>query len=322
MTEFFMGIDGGGSKTLGVLIDADGGLRAASRAAGAAVVGQPGERSCEVLVALKTRLCADAGVPFSAVARIGLGLNGIDFADEFILQHDTLAACLAVVPDRLTLVNDGIAALWGATPAGPAAVIQHGTAYTHAYRSGYGEEQLFDHLDAGRMFDIREALPALVARMIDGRAASTPLKARMLRHYGVQDEADYAEAWFRRRIPYDRLCEGPAVAFSAWRDGDAAATRLMTQAADDYVCTACAMAARVHHAQCHIAFGGGVLERMPDAFIERLRERITLAFPAARVTRAGLPAAAGAALMAAFRHGMATAPLYARLSTGAAEMKG
>ncbi len=315
MPEYFIGIDGGGSKTSGVLLAGDGQVLASARDAGSAIVGAPSPRSCNVLAAMKVRLCADAGIAPAAVTGIGLGLNGIDFADEFALQHTDLAACLTIAGDRLTLVNDGIAALWGASSSPQAVIVQHGTAYTHAYRAAYGQEQLFDHLDVGMAFDIRRALTALVARMIDGRAATTPLKEAALRHYGVSNDTAYAEALFRGRIPAERILTGASIAFSAWLAGDPAAIRLVEQAADDYVCTAYTLAARVNHDQCHVAFGGGVLNHAPDTFIDLLRERIQRTFPLARVMRPQLSPACGAAVMAAFHRAVDPTPLYHRLLT-------
>ena len=316
----FIGIDGGASKTLGVLIDAAGRVLSSARAAGSAIVGPPSARACEVLAALKQRLCDAAGVAPDAIAGIGLGLNGIDFADEFPQQHAALSVCLGIAGVHLTLVNDGIVALWGASSVPASVIVHHGSGFTDAYRSEYGTERLFDHLDVGRMFDIRYALGALVARMIDGRAAATPLKDAVLRHYGVANEAVYAAALFRQRIPGDRIMTGAAVVFAAWLDRDAAATALVTRAAEDYVCTACAMVRRTAAANCHVAFGGGVIHHAPAAFMALLAERVRAEYPEATVSRPQLSPAHGAALMSAFRHGLDPAVLYAEMARNPAHV--
>jgi N-acetylglucosamine kinase-like BadF-type ATPase len=242
-----------------------------------------------------------------------VGLSGIDFADEFAGQHAALSACLGIDPRRLTLVNDGVAALWGASAADCACVVQHGSGVTHAYRAGLGTEQPYDHLDVGRLFNIRDALAALVARMIDGRAPATALKETVLQHYGIADEGDYAEALYRGWIPRDLLRTGQIHAFAAWQAGDPAATRLVALAADDYALTACTMVGRTGAPRCEVAFGGGVLNHAPEEFHAQLAKRVHERFPEALVIRPRLSPGHGAALMAAFHHGLDPAPLFARM---------
>ena len=313
MHDYFIGIDGGASKTLGVLIDEHGQVLARARVGGAAIVGAPSTASCAVLAALKQRLCAEGAVAATAVTGIGLGLNGIDFADEYAVQHAELSACMAIPGAHLTLVNDGVGALWGAASAAHLAIVQYGSGFTTAYRSDYGDEQLFDHLDAGGMFDLRRALAVLVARMIDGRAAATALKAAALRHYDVQEESEYAELLFRGAITPERLATGQMLLFASWQAGDAAATRIVRLAAEDYACAACAMLARVGDALGQVAFGGGVIEHAPEAFFALLAQGVHAVYPGAIVIRPQLSPAHGAALMSAFHHGCSPVSLFERM---------
>ena len=163
------------------------------------------------------------------------------------------------------------------------------------------------------MFDIRAALGALVARMIDGRAPATPLKSAVLAHYGVVDEAGFAEAWYRQRIPRELVHTAQTVAFTAWLEGDAEATRLVERAAEDYACTAGALVRRTGDPSCVVAFGGGVIDHAPDEFLALLAELVHREFPEAPVIRPVLAPGEGAALLAAFHAGRDPAPLYARL---------
>lgn len=309
--QYFIGIDGGGTKTIGVLIDGSGAVLANARNGKSSIIGYPAPESCAVLVELKRRLCIEAGISPEEITAIGLGLNGIDFADEMEMQHAALSECLEIARLNLALANDGIAGLWAASPSAKSVVVQHGTAFTNAYRSAYGNEQIFDQLDVGGMFDIRQALTRLVARMIDGRAPTTALKEAALRHYGVT-AAEYAEALFRKRIPLERIDCGTCVVFSAWQAGDPAAVRLVEQATDDYVCTALTLVARIGDTHCDVAFGGGVINHAPDTFIDLLAARVHAAYPEARVSRPRLSPAHGAAYMAAFHHGLDPLGLYER----------
>jgi len=313
--RYFIGIDGGGSKTLVVLMDEDGCVLAHARAGGSSIIGPPSSHACEVLSSLKQRVCHDAGIAEEAITGIGLGLNGIDFVDEYPEQFTALHACLGIAPADFVLVNDGIVALWGASAARTAVIVHHGSGVTNAYRRNYGHEQLFDHLNVGRLFDLRTELPALVARMIDGRVAPTPLKTAALSHYGVPEDV-YAELLYRNRIPGERMRTGAMVAFAAWLAADPAATQLVAQAAEDYAVTACAMISQTGDAACQVAFGGGVINHAPEAFMALLKKHVLAVYPAAGVIRPQLSPAHGAAVMSAFQHGLDPEALYARLLPG------
>ena len=311
--SLFLGLDGGSYKTLGVLIDQDGAVLACGRAGPSSSGAAPSPEAAATLAELVERLCAEAGVAREGLAHVGLGLSGIDFADEFAGQHAALSACLGIDPPRLTLVNDGVAALWGASAAEHAAIVHHGSGVTHAYRAGFGTEQPYDHLDVGALFDIRYALAALVARMIDGRAPATPLKETVLAHYGIADEADYAEALYRRQIPRELHRTAQVHAFAAWLAGDPEATRLVESAAADYALTAVALVRRTGDPRAEVAFGGGVINHAPEEFHALLVERVRELSPEAVVVRPRLSPGHGAALMAAFHHGLDPAPLWARM---------
>lgn len=300
---YYIGIDGGGTKTAGALADASGAVLAASQGGRSAIVGAPCPESCAVLQSVATQLCDAAGVRAAAVARFGLGLNGIDFAEEFPVQHAALARALAIPPDRLILVNDGIAALWGATPAPAAVILQHGTGFTAAYRSACGNERLFDHLDVGRCYDLRAEALALVARMIDGRVEATPLKARILACLDQPPEDRYAEIVFRGKIGPTQWARLLPAVFAAGEAGDPAAAALIERAAADYVCAAGAMIRKTGHAAPDVAFGGGRLALAPEWFMRRLSDAVLRDWPGARVRRPELTPAVGAAIMAAFSDG-------------------
>jgi len=304
-----MGIDGGANKTVGVLLDVNGRLLASHRAAGCAIKGRPGAEALALLAAVGEDLCAQAGVGGDAACFCGIGLNGVDFDDEMPMQRRAIAGALRLPEDRLALVNDGIAALWGATPAPAAAIIQHGSGITTAWRARWGGETPFDNLDAGRIYDIRWEVMAVVARMIDGRVAPTPLKDRVLAHLNLSAEK-FAEAVFRRTYDRQRYLSTPRLIFEAYEQGDAGAELLVGRAIDDYAQTAAAMVRRTGRDDADVALGGGTVQPAGPKFWKRLAERIAAAAPKAKVIRPQLEPEYGAAIMAAFAAGQDAAAFY------------
>ncbi|HUT55916.1 MAG TPA: BadF/BadG/BcrA/BcrD ATPase family protein [bacterium] len=310
----FIGIDGGMSKTEAAVINEDGALMAFTRGPGSAIMGIPSKNACGSLIKNATEACRQAGVSIEDAAAWGIGLSGIDFPDEFDRQHAALSEGLGIPPGRLKLANDAIAALWGATNARAAAIIQHGSAFTAAFRGEPGSETLFDHLDVGGIFDIRQELVKAVGRMIDGRLPKTGLLDAALKHYGIELPDSYAEKIFRRRINIQLLLSTPPLIFDAWRQGDPAAAMLVERAADDYVTAAAAMIERTQADDAAVCFGGGVIGEGGEALQSVLADKLRVACSAARVEPPRLRPALGAALMAAHAHGLDPSVLFDALA--------
>ena len=311
-TDLYLGIDSGGSKTAGVLLDAGGRVLARGRAGGSAIVGEPSEKALAVLAGLLDALCGEAGATPADIAHFGIGQNGIDFEDEIPAQRQATAKALAIPAERITLVNDGIVALWGATPAPAATVFQHGSGKTSAYRADHGGETLFDNLDAGQTFDLRHALVPLVARMIDGRAEPAALMDAVLEHFGVAAE-DYAEAIFRGHIDWPQRASVAPLIFQACENGDAAAESLVARAIEDYAVAAAAMITKTGRDDADAAFGGGVINQAGPAFWQRLTDRVHELKPRANVLHVQLPPEYGSGIMAAFHGGAEPAELFRKL---------
>ena len=308
--SIFIGIDGGWSKTEAAVIDESGAVLAFTRGPGSAIMGIPSKDAVGSLLRNATEALRQGGIRLTDTAMWGVALNGVDFTDEFDQQHLALSEGLGIPPERLKLTNDAIAALWGATNARAAAVIQHGSGFTAAFRRGPGSEQLFDHLNVGGIFDVRREVVRAVARMIDGRLQATALMDVVLKHYGIEDPEVYAENVFRGRINLQLLMSTPPLIFEAWRQGDSTAAMLVQEAADDYVIAAEAMIQRMQADNTVVCFGGGVIGQGGVALQALLAEKLLAVCPSAGVEPPRLPPALGATLMAAYAYGLDSSVLF------------
>ena len=309
--RLLIGLDSGGAKTAGVLCDEQGRVLARARGPGAAIVGMPDERFFDTARACLARLCADAGVGFDQVAGVAIGLSGGDYSDEQERQHAAISERLGL-HGRLDLVNDGLVALWGVSAAANVALMQHGSGITTAYRAGFGGGAIYDSLDVAEVYDIRRAAFALTARMLDGRAAPTGLKDRVLAHCDVAAER-FAEWAFRDPAAGAKRFAVSGVVFEAWAAGDAAATQMVRLAADDYVLAMRAMGERIA-APFEAAFGGGVIAQGGAAFQALIGERLAVEVPQARLSPIALPPELGAAMLAGRGCGLDPARLFANLT--------
>jgi len=311
--KVFLGIDGGGSKTEGVLAGADGRVLASMKVGASAIVGRPSRRSLVVLRSLTRSLLRRAGRSRGDVAFCAIGLNGIDFEDEFAMQKSAIARALGIPPRKIALVNDAVVALWGGSADPAAALLQVGSGITSALRSGFGSERTYDHLNAGSLFSLRHEILIRVARMIDGRIRPTPLKNAILRHLGVRDSAGYAELLYRGRLPWDRVARTPTIIFRFWLKGDPVARELVESAARDYAVTASAMVRRTGSRKATALVGGGVINNAPEAFRRLVHRRLREISPGARPLKPVMSPAHGACVMAAFNAGEDPAAFYGKL---------
>lgn len=299
----YLGIDGGATNTGAVIINNRGAILATARGLGSAVVAEPSPESREVLLCISRKVLAAAGLTTDDIAHCAIGLAGVDFDDELAVQFNSLCDCLQIHSQHTTLVNDAIVALWGASSSETSAILQLGTAFTSAFRSRYGSETLFDHLNTGNTYDIRTELCVIISRMIDGRVTRTPLMDAVLESFGVEHEDDYRERLYRGRIPAAAIRNTPPLLFNAWENDDPAAATIIENALDDYALAAHAMIRRIGTRGSDMVFGGGVIQRAPTAFWDALERRITDSFPEVNVHPPCLPPECGAALMAAFNGG-------------------
>jgi N-acetylglucosamine kinase-like BadF-type ATPase len=277
-------------------------MLARAKGPGLSLQGPPRPEQVEALRSLMASLLQQAGARVDDLAWAGLGMSGVDFEDEFVAQKKALAAGLGLPPEKVTLANDGVVALWGASPSPRSVILQHGSGATAAYRSALGQERPFDHLDVGRLFDLRSEAIKAARRMLDGRLPMTPLLAKVEIALGVRGKRALSDAQYRSLLPKEAVAQLAALVFAAWADGDSNAASLVERAVEDYAVTALAMAHLSGATELY--FGGGILQHAPPAFWDSLRLRIHRQLPTAVIAPPRLGPDFGACLMAGFHGGL------------------
>ena len=311
---FFVGIDGGASKTAGVLCDSEGRVLARCRKGGCVVNAQPSADSLALLNSVVHELLAHAPAPQGADWHCGLGVSGIDFADLIPSQVQAIRQALRLPSERLTVVNDGIVALWGASSADRAGIIQHGSGLTSAFRRELGREQLYDCLDTSGLCDLRQEAVQVVCRMIDGRCPPSPLKDHLLRHWHVEHAEQFSEMVYRGMIPWQRLWSSVPTVFQCWLAGDVAAAGLVRKAAEDYARMAQAILDRIGSG-AELALGGGVLQQAPPRFWHLLEAELRRFASGATLRKPALSPEEGAAVLACHNAGADARKLFADLES-------
>ena len=231
----FLGVDGGGTKTDFLLIDATGAVLAAHRG-GSAYYLEAGFDAVQAMFAAGIQATLrQAGIAASELEFAFLGLPAYGEDKALLPRLDGLVA--AVLPaGRYRCGNDVVCGWAGALAAGDGINIVAGTgsiAYGEfqgrgARAGGWGE--LFS--DEGSAYWIAREGLSLFSRMSDGRAAKGALYELIRGHFRLDSDLDVCAAVYGPP-PLTRsglAALAPLVARAA-REGDTAARGLFEQAA-------------------------------------------------------------------------------------------
>ncbi len=278
----FAGIDGGGSKTIAVVVDATGrelGRASAGSSNTTAVGFDPAVANLRQAIEAAAR---EAGSP-TPLDAMWLGLAGIDRpgARDALLPHLTnLAREVRITNDAELLLTALDGAVGVALIAGTGSIAlgrdpDGGTARAGGWGHLFGDE--------GSGWDLGQRALRAAARAADGRGPETTLLPAILERWGITDPLDiigkvYVE---HRDDTKPAVAELAGLVFAAARAGDAVARRILRDGADGLAETAIAAGRRLSFpgGALPIALSGGLLTGEPGyraMVVRRLRRRTTV----------------------------------------------
>ena len=292
-----IGIDAGGTKTVGLLADERGKVLRQARAGGAnlRVHGELGVEKAlyQVLEGLDV-----AETPLN-VASLCLGIAGVDREPE----KDVVRGVLRRLGVRrsIRIVNDALIALVAGAPDGTGIVLISGTG-SIAYgidpsgkvaRSG-GWGYLLG--DEGSAFWLGHAAVRQGIRSADGRGPSTTLYERIREHLNVRVPADLVEWFYDQELSRTRVARLARLVEEAAEDGDEAAMDLLEQAAQHLARAAQAVDRQLSFPSAYkLVLSGGTFRACPS-LVGRIERN--LALPNANLVRLKVEPAIGAVALA------------------------
>jgi N-acetylglucosamine kinase-like BadF-type ATPase len=221
----------------------------------------------------------DVGRLTRAIARRGLAV-------EVLVRNDTEAALRAGAPEG-----------WGV-------VLVCGEGFNCLGVHPDGQRVRFPALGAisgdwGGGHALGVAAVAAAVRGRDGRGPRTRLETAVPAHFGLSRPLDVTHALYRGRLAERRLGELAPVVFGVAQAGDPVARGIADRLADELAGAAVATIRRMRlvRAAVPVILSGGVFRTDDMTFHARLRERIRVGVPGARVAVLGVPPVAGAALL-------------------------
>lgn len=292
--RYVVGIDSGGTKTVGLLADEHGKVLAKARGGGANLVIH-GELSVEKVL---YQVIEDLESP-GPIDAICLGMAGVDRDEEKELIRGLLRRL--GLRKTVRIVNDALIALVAGAPEGIGIVISAGTG-SIAYgvdpngetaRSG-GWGYLLG--DEGSAFWLGHAAVRQGIRAVDGRGPATTLFDRISQRLEL-DVPDGLVKWFYdQELSRDRVARLASLVEEAADDGDVAANSLLDQAAQHLARAARAVDRKLTFTESYpLVLAGGVFRACPSLY-ERVESNLDL--PKAEVVRLDREPATGAVTLA------------------------
>ena len=296
---YIIGIDGGGTKTSGILAMGTGQhlAQAQSGPANYHVVGEV--KTQAVLEDLIGELYAKAGIPRTSPVRFCLGMAGLGrAADREVIGRicDEIGIC-----KNRVLTHDAHIALVGGTEKQAGVIVISGTGAIvyginadgrEARASGWG----YLLGDEGSGYDIAIKGLQAVARAADGRGDRTELTDRILKRLELNEPSELIRWTYA--ASRGTIAELAEVVFNTAKTRDTVAECIVDEAVDELVCAAVSVIEQLEFTEpFDIVLSGGNLIHQ-TMFADKLRHRFTRIQPEASVRLPKHEPAYGAVLLA------------------------
>ncbi len=299
---YIIGIDGGGTRTVGILTT-ETGERLAQVESGPSNYHVVGEVETQVVLEnVINELREKAGIPSTEAIGFCLGMAGLGRAEDKKIIGE-ICDRLGISENRI-LTHDAHIALVGGTEKQHGVIVISGTGAIVYGINADGKEARangWGYLlgDEGSGYDIAIKGLRAVVRAADGRGGSTDLTNRILNALKL-DAADELIRW-THAVSRDTIAELSKVVFDAARSSDTIAEQIIDDATDELACAASSvMKQLVFDGTFDIVLSGGNLVHQP-MFAEKLRRQFARLAPNASVHLPTHDPAYGAVLLAQAR---------------------
>lgn len=296
---YIIGIDGGGTKTVGMLTTATGQqlTQVQSGPSNYHVVGETETQA--VLKNVVEELCEKAGILSTSAIHYCLGMAGLGRAeDKKVIGR--ICDELGIRENRI-LTHDAHIALVGGIEKQHGVIVISGTGAivyginadgNEARASGWG----YLLGDEGSGYDIAINGLRAVARAADGRGRPTELTNRILNALELNAPSDLIR-WVHA-ASRDTVAQLAEIVFDTAQTADATAEQIVDGAADELICAASSVIEQLAFgAAFDIVLSGGNLIHQP-VFVDKLRRQFARITPEASVLLPKHEPAYGAVLVA------------------------
>lgn len=256
----FLGVDGGGSKTRAVAVDAQG------QEVGRGTAGSSNYRAVGIEIASHELLKAiHAAVPDNVrVKEAFIGLAGVDVA----FDHAAWRPLIAPIATQVHLSNDA-ELLLSAFPTGNAIALIAGTGSIAYARTADGKALRsggWGHIlgDEGSGYDLGIRALRSVMKSMDGRCEPTLLLDIVLRHWQLHNIDELVDFIYGNTCTKAEIASIAEFVFVAAAQNDGAAESIVADTVSELAANIIALIKRGHLVDhVSLAFGGSLLLQQP-----------------------------------------------------------
>lgn len=308
--KYYVGVDGGATKTECVVADKNG------RCIGTGFAGPAGYHNLGADAALSNisrcvrMACAEAGVSPAEVSVACLGLASMDSESDF----DALRAGTRWVGRKVVLENDSTIALAAAFAGGPGIVAVSGTGSVVRGVGGSGEQLRmggWGYLigDEGSAFDIGRRAIMEVTKFSDGERRDPGLFPTIAKEFGIKTPSEIQRSIYGEGDPVRRIASLAVSVSRLASDGNQAASKILQEAGRQLADLVLAVAKRLEFGASHykVSFMGGVFAS--PFVLTSFKKRIQTKDRRAEIVRPLLRPSFGALILALKTDGVELSPL-------------
>lgn len=301
--RYVLGVDGGNSKTLAVVVDEKGSVHGVGRSGNSNHQGIGLEAAMREVRRAAEGALQIAGINPSSISSAFCALAGADLSEDFDALNPALAR-LQLAP-VVELDNDSMAALRAGTDCPDAVVVVWGAGTNGAGRNKAGATIRLPALgsisgDWGGGGDFGRDAIWIVARAHDGRGRPTVLTDLVLNALGLDDVDEMIRGLYLRLIPSVKVIELAPLVFQAADAGDPVASELVVRGGEEVATTAHALLLRLDllETAAHVVLAGSMFRAEGPLFLSTIWGTMGEMAPYARIVRPDVEPVVGAAFRA------------------------
>ncbi len=303
--QWFLGVDGGGTKSHIALMDHAGEVRSEGFAGPANPLRVGIETAVGNIVKAVNQACDIGRVSRGDIASATLGLAGVRRSD--LRQHVRERFIKSIGIKNTTVITDAEIALYASTRGKPGLVVIAGTGSICLGKNEKGEMAISGGWgplagDEGGGVGIAQTALHSVAKASDGRGIPTVLSERAAEYFRASGPENLIVAIYSPQVDNSRIAGFAQYVVEAAQAGDAVAMDILNEAGSELGLAACAVIEKLKLERSRVPIGCvGSVFKAGDILTKPMLDTIRTVAPKAFLTEPEMPPAHAAALMAMIR---------------------
>jgi len=296
---YFIGVDGGTTKTIALAADEHGQILGSARGTGSNWTGEDVEIPMAVVIQTVQTALDQAGLRGDDITLGVFSLAGADWPEDHTRREAVLSK--AGITQQLIVKNDSFGGLRAGISRPYGMVIAAGTGLNAAVIAPDGREWAFGYYETyGGAHTIAKEAFAAVLRAEDGRDGPTLMTAMVLKKLNFPTVEAVLRASVSQKIDRGAFLSLCPIVFDAALNGDSAAEQILLRQGRGLAEYAAAMVRRfgMRDLEFEVVLAGSVFKGSGPLLVDTITQEVHRAAPRAVIVRPRFEPVVGSLLMA------------------------